>query len=404
MRRILSNIVLVAAAVVLTTVFQPLAHLGSLAAPTQQGNCQMFKETGKAVCGRFLQYWQANGGLAQQGYPLSEEFSEVSELNGRTYMVQYFERAVFERHPENRPPYDVLLSQLGRTQLNRKYPSGVPSLIPSTTELKYRIFEMFGRHVRYCDSDYNPVGGPAVERENMLKWYAVVDRNTDEFKTILRYNNLSSADNLTPDQILAIYRDYKRLRTLSFLFEKAGEKYKFRLTTSKEGDPGPSGPGNRVEGFIEENGLVAVTSSTPTSFTCPAICLSGSTLIGTPDGDVPVKNLQVGMSIWTADEKGIRRAAKIVKTSRVAVGIDHQMVHLKLEDGRELLASPGHPIAGGRMLGSLAAGDTIDGVRVLAANLVPYSEGYTYDVLPSGGTGHYWANGILLGSTLTTTP
>lgn len=263
---------------------------------------------------------------------------------------------------------------------------------------------MFGRHVRYCDSDYNPVGGPAVERENMLKWYAVVDRNTDEFKTILRYNNLSSADNLTPDQILAIYRDYKRLRTLSFLFEKAGEKYKFRLTTSKEGDPGPSGPGNRVEGFIEENGLVAVTSSTPTSFTCPAICLSGSTLIGTPDGDVPVKNLQVGMSIWTADEKGIRRAAKIVKTSRVAVGIDHQMVHLKLEDGRELLASPGHPIAGGRMLGSLAAGDTIDGVRVLAANLVPYSEGYTYDVLPSGGTGHYWANGILLGSTLTTTP
>ncbi len=402
MRRILSNIVLVAAAVALTTVFQPLAHLGSLAAPAQQGNCQTFKETGKTVCGRFWEYWQGNGGLAQQGYPLSDEFTEVSELNGRTYLVQYFERAVFELHPENQPPYDVLLSQLGRTQFNRKYQFGVPPLILSTTELKYRIFEMFGRHMRYCDFDYNPTGGPESERKNMLKWYANVDRSTDEFKTILRNNNLSSADNLTPDQILAIYRDYKRLR--AFPLEKAGERYKFRLITSKEGDPGPSGPGFRVEGWIDENGLVEVMSNTPANFECPLICLSGSTLIATPDGAVPVRNLRVGMSIWTADEKGVRQPATILKTSRIAVGADQQMVRLKLEDGRELLASPGHPTADGRMLGSLGEGDSVDGVRVLSADLVPYSEGYTYDVLPSGGTGHYWANGILLGSTLTTAP
>jgi hypothetical protein len=106
------------------------------------------------------------------------------------------------------------------------------------------------------------------------------------------------------------------------------------------------------------------------------------------------------MSIWTADEKGVRRAATILKTSRVAVGADHQMVRLKLEDGRELLASPGHPVADGRTLGSLREGDLVDGARVLSVDLVPYEEGYTYDVLPSGGTGHYWANGILLGSTL----
>ena len=397
MRRLLSNTALVAAAVVLTTIFQPLAHLEMLAAPTQQGNCQTFQETGKTVCGRFLEYWLTNGGLAQHGYPLSDEFSEVSELDGHTYLVQYFERAVFEHHPENQPPYDVLLSQLGRMQFNRKYPSNAPSLILSPTELKYRIFEMFGRHVRYCDPDYNPV--PQGEREQMLKWYAAVDRNTGEFKTILRNNHLSSTDNLTPDQILAIYRDYKRLR--AFTFEKVGEKYKFRLVTSKEGDPGPSGPGNSVEGFIQENGLVEVISSTPTSFTCPFICLSGSTLISTPDGAVPVRDLRVGMSIWTADENGVRRAATILKTSRVAVGTDHQMVRLKLEDGRELLASPGHPVADGRTLGSLREGDTVDGVRVLSVDLVPYGEGYTYDVLPSGGTGHYWADGILLGSTLT---
>ncbi|HEX9989146.1 MAG TPA: Hint domain-containing protein [Chloroflexia bacterium] len=396
MRRLLCNTALVAA-VVLTTIFQPLAHLELLAAPTQHGNCRTFTETGKTVCGRFLEYWQANGGLAQQGYPISGEFSEVSELDGRKYLVQYFERAVFEHHPENPQPYDVLLSQLGRVQFDRKYPA--PSLILSTTELKYRIFEMFGRYVRYCDPDYYPIGSAEVERRSMLGWYAAVDRTTDEFKTILRNNNLSSTDDLTPDHILAIYRDYKRLH--SFLFEKEGERYKFRLTTSKEGDPGPSGPGNRVEGFIQENGLVEVTSSTPTSFRCPLICLSGSTMISSLDGAVPVRDLRVGMSIWTVDEKGVRRSATILKTSRVAVGADHQMVRLKLEDGRELSASPGHPIADGRTLGSLREGDTVDGVRVLSADLVPYGEGYTYDVLPSGGTGHYWANGILLGSTLT---
>jgi hypothetical protein len=78
------------------------------------------------VCGRFLEYWRANGGLAQQGYPISMEFVETSDLNGRPYTVQYFERAVFEMHPENRPPHDVLLSQLGTYLGRAKYAQGFP--------------------------------------------------------------------------------------------------------------------------------------------------------------------------------------------------------------------------------------------------------------------------------------
>jgi acetyl esterase/lipase len=89
-----------------------------------------FPETGKTVRGRFLEYWQQNGGLAQQGYPISEEMQEVSEINGKTYTVQYFERAVFELHPQNRPPYDVLLSQLGTLRYREKYPAGVPGQMP----------------------------------------------------------------------------------------------------------------------------------------------------------------------------------------------------------------------------------------------------------------------------------
>lgn len=104
------------------------------ASPPTQADCREFPETGKRVCGRFLTYWQEHGGLAQQGYPISGEFMEKSQLDGQTYRVQYFERAVFELHPENRPPYDVLLSQLGTFQFKQKYPQGEPvSALPTPT-------------------------------------------------------------------------------------------------------------------------------------------------------------------------------------------------------------------------------------------------------------------------------
>src|SRR5512147_2844397 len=89
-----------------------LALLG--AAPVQaQGTSRTFPETGKTVSGRFLDYWNTHGALPQHGYPISEEMQERSDTDGKTYRVQYFERAVFERHPENAAPYDVLLSLLG---------------------------------------------------------------------------------------------------------------------------------------------------------------------------------------------------------------------------------------------------------------------------------------------------
>ena len=72
-----------------------------------------FQETGFCVRGQFLEYWLQNGGLARNGYPLGEERQELLE-DGRTYTVQYFERVRLELHPENPPPYDVLLGQFGR--------------------------------------------------------------------------------------------------------------------------------------------------------------------------------------------------------------------------------------------------------------------------------------------------
>lgn len=79
-----------------------------------QERSRTFPETGHAVSGRFLQFWEQNGGLAVFGYPLSERQQE----NGRA--VQYFERQRFELHPENQPPYDVLLGRLGDEVLQQR--------------------------------------------------------------------------------------------------------------------------------------------------------------------------------------------------------------------------------------------------------------------------------------------
>ncbi len=84
-----------------------------------------FAETGHNLSGRFGDYWRAHGGLAQFGYPLSEEFTERLAEH-REYRVQYFERARFEYHPENAAPYDVLLGQFGRRILGERQ-SSVPT-------------------------------------------------------------------------------------------------------------------------------------------------------------------------------------------------------------------------------------------------------------------------------------
>lgn len=132
---------------------------------------------------------------------------------------------------------------------------------------------------------------------------------------------------------------------------------------------------------------------------CP-ICLAVNTLIDTPLGAVPIQQLQKGISVWTTNKSGERVAGVVIKTSRAPVAIDHQMVQLILDDGRKLLVSPGHPIVDGRTVGSLIANDPYDGARVVSFERVTYDDVATYDILPSGETGFYWANGILLDSTL----
>lgn len=88
----------------------------------------VFFDTGWNVCDEFLQAYRANGleqdgvagfslneNIALFGLPLSPVITATRD--GVTVDVQLFERARFEHHPDNQPPYNVQFGLLGRENL-----------------------------------------------------------------------------------------------------------------------------------------------------------------------------------------------------------------------------------------------------------------------------------------------
>lgn len=128
------------------------------------------------------------------------------------------------------------------------------------------------------------------------------------------------------------------------------------------------------------------------------VCASPDTLIATPAGEVRIADLRLGDLVYSTDSVGTVVVPLLAATGRRVW--DHSVVHLVLDDGTTLDISGPHPIADGRPLDSLAVGDELDGRRVISTDLVDYPHAHTYDILPGSDTGHYVANGILMGSTL----
>lgn len=72
-----------------------------------------FANTGHEVANGFLAYFNAHGGVASFGYPISGEIPET-DSSGAIHTVQYFQYARFEYHPELvGTPYEVQLGLLG---------------------------------------------------------------------------------------------------------------------------------------------------------------------------------------------------------------------------------------------------------------------------------------------------
>ncbi len=266
----------------------------------------------------------------------------------------------------------------------------LPSSALSPTELKYRVLEQFPDFF-FCDPDYYPI---AREDEMLLaqQRFPELQANQEEFQAILNHNGLGGQTSFTDVQKLLIYREHKKLAAI--FFELVSDKYQFQIQTGMEGQEGFI-----ITGTIDGNGSIDIVKRDPGFPTCP-ICLAAGTLIDTPQGPVAVENLRVGSPVWTVNASGERILATILETARVEVPTNHQMVHIALSDRRELWASPGHPTANRRALGDLRIGDFLDGARVTLLERVTYEGFATYDLLPSGETGFYWADGILVGSTL----
>jgi len=257
-------------------------------------------------------------------------------------------------------------------------------------QLKFRIFDELGPPA-YCDPDFYPVARAGGEEASALANYAQIRDNGQLYSAIVEHEHLPPPPaDLDDAQKLTLYRAFKKLRALPLVTAAGG--YTFDYTAE--------GSFMRVQGAVQADGTISVTSKTQGSRpNCP-VCLAAATLIGTPTGDVVVTRIRPGMLVWTQAADGSRIAAPVMEVGSTPVPAGHLMVHLTLADGRQLWASPGHRTADGRALGSLAVGDALDGSRVTGWELVPYAGDRTYDLLPAGPTGRYWAGGIPLASTL----
>ncbi len=97
-----------------TTPFTVYVNPADAAEPLNEPGAVYFRETKHSLAPEFRDYWNANGGLFQFGYPITEAFMDTNPEDFRTYRVQYFERARFESHPEqNDTRFRVQLGRLG---------------------------------------------------------------------------------------------------------------------------------------------------------------------------------------------------------------------------------------------------------------------------------------------------
>ncbi|MGH7806668.1 MAG: Hint domain-containing protein, partial [Thermodesulfobacteriota bacterium] len=132
----------------------------------------------------------------------------------------------------------------------------------------------------------------------------------------------------------------------------------------------------------------------------PSNCLSYDTLISTPEGNIPVSELRTGMVVFTLDMAGNKVIEPVELVMKLSVAEGYDLRRLVLRDGRELIVSGTHPTAEYDRIANFCPGDMLDGSMIVSIEKVRHSGSFVYDLLPAGETGFYWANGVLLGSTL----
>lgn len=126
----------------------------------------------------FLTYWLDHGSVAVLGYPLSEVFTDQSNMQ-----IQYFERGVLEYHPNNPDPYKVELRSLGRAE-SQAQPAIQQGASPASGSVFYPQTGhwMYGPFVSYWQQNGGlmqfgyPISEPQMETNSsgqtvMTQWF-----------------------------------------------------------------------------------------------------------------------------------------------------------------------------------------------------------------------------------------
>lgn len=285
----------------------------------------------------------------------------------------------------------VLVLALMLAACGNPFASPTPSPQPLTVaQLKYRVIDELGRPL-FCDPDFYPIAR-ADEADLARQRFPELQRDTETFPVIVARLKLASP--YSADQQLAIYREWKTLVALPLGSVGPGT-WGFDYVAQRQ-----ASLGEHVVGRAFADGKVVVLTRVAAGPPPCPICLALGTLIATPIGETKVEDLRVGDIVWTTSARGERVAAALIAAGSMPAPATHEVVRIALDDGRAVFASPGHPTADGRRIGDLVAGDALDGARITTTERVRYLGGATYDILPASATGAYWANGVLLGSTL----
>jgi Hint domain len=269
-------------------------------------------------------------------------------------------------------------------------PTGSPL---STAALKLAVLDGVGGRLDYCDPDQFPIAhGSALEAAQQR--LPMIEADRPAFEAILQHLRLSPTPHFADQQLITINDLYKQIQAIQLTPQDGSYRFDLLVPAS-----GPDTGNQRVIGTVTASGKVTIEKrESGQLLNCP-ICLVRGVLISTPSGDIPVQDVRPGMTVWTTDRHGRRIARVVLQVGSMQAPLGHEVVRVELADGRMVVASPAHPTADGRTVGSLRIGDRVDGSTVVGMALLPYA-GTTFDLLPSGPTGTYVADGVLLGSTL----
>jgi murein DD-endopeptidase MepM/ murein hydrolase activator NlpD len=159
-----------------------------------QEGCRYFAQTGQNICGDILAAWRANGleldgrvgkseseNVALFGLPLSGPRTETLS-DGQPYTVQWFERARFELHPQEQPPYNVQLGLLAREVRGEEPTPGSDTLAVGSFRYAFPVRAErvdYGRyHHDYPAADiFCAIGSEFVATTSgVVDWVSAIDR------------------------------------------------------------------------------------------------------------------------------------------------------------------------------------------------------------------------------------